>query len=78
MSSYSPAWLPPGIARKAVVPTAGPRHLAPEAESTAETAATEVAAHVGRHAEPEWSRELFDPARDENPFDWLGFTDPTD
>jgi hypothetical protein len=28
----------------------------------------------GRHAEPEWSRELYDPHRDEDPLDWLGFT----
>jgi hypothetical protein len=27
----------------------------------------------GRHAEPEWSRQLFDSLRDEDPFDWLGF-----
>jgi hypothetical protein len=27
----------------------------------------------GRHAEPEWSREMFDSLRDEDPFDWLGF-----
>jgi hypothetical protein len=27
----------------------------------------------GRHAEPAWTRELFDPARDEvDPLDWLG------
>ena len=29
----------------------------------------------GRHAEPVWSRELFDPARDVDPFEWLGFRD---
>jgi hypothetical protein len=29
---------------------------------------------AGRHAESEWSRGLFDPRRDEDPFDWLGFT----
>jgi hypothetical protein len=29
----------------------------------------------GRHAEPEWSREMFDSQRDEDPFDWLGFAD---
>jgi hypothetical protein len=27
----------------------------------------------GRHAEPEWSRELFDPRRDDDPLAWLGF-----
>ena len=26
-----------------------------------------------RHAEPAWSCELFDPFRDEDPFEWLGF-----
>jgi hypothetical protein len=29
----------------------------------------------GLHAEPEWSREMFDSLRDEDPFDWLGFAD---
>jgi hypothetical protein len=28
----------------------------------------------GRHAEPEWSREMFDATRDEDPFQWLGFS----
>lgn len=27
----------------------------------------------GRHSEPAWVRELFDPCVDEDPFDWLGF-----
>jgi hypothetical protein len=27
-----------------------------------------------RHAETQWSREVFDPQRDEDPFEWLGFT----
>ena len=29
----------------------------------------------GRHAEPEWSRQMFDSLRDDDPFDWLGFAD---
>ncbi len=33
------------------------------------------AARTGRHAEPEWARGLFDPQRDDDPFEWLGFTD---
>jgi hypothetical protein len=27
----------------------------------------------GRHAEPEWSRDMYDATRDEDPFEWLGF-----
>ena len=34
----------------------------------------QIAAGAGRHAETEWTREAFDPARDEvDAFDWLGF-----
>jgi hypothetical protein len=78
MSSFTPAWLPTGIARKAVVPAAEPRHRAPE-EPVAESLATQTGADVrpGRHAEPEWSRQLFDAVRDDDPFEWLGFTAPT-
>jgi hypothetical protein len=35
--------------------------------------ATEIG-RPGRHAEPEWSREVFDSLRDEDPLDWLGFS----
>jgi hypothetical protein len=70
------AWLPAAIARAAVVPPeAMPRtgrHAAPEMPLMEIVAAEK--AHLGRHAEPEWSREVFDPQRDEDPFEWLGFT----
>ena len=33
-------------------------------------------ARAGRHTEPEWGRELYDPAGDDDPLDWLGFTAP--
>ena len=35
---------------------------------------TPEALRTGRHAEPEWSRESFDPQRDGDPFEWLGFS----
>lgn len=71
-------WLPVAIVRAAVVPPAPsetrPRHLAPDAEDGVLRIVTaEAVTSIGRHAEPEWSRELFDPRRDEDPFDWLGF-----
>jgi len=78
-SSALPAsWLPAPITRVlgAQEPT-GPRHLAPadpDAPLRIVPAGPELT-RVGRHAEREWSRELFDPKRDEiDAFDWLGFT----
>jgi hypothetical protein len=78
-SASTATWLPAAIARAAVVspiPT-GPRHLAPGADDDAiDAVLTEVEAmSTGRHAEPEWTRELFDPRRDGDPFAWLGFAD---
>ena len=48
------------------------RHRAPE---TAEvrTATPRDVARAGRHAEPEWTRQVHDPRRDGDPFEWLGF-----
>ena len=76
-AASSAAWLPAAIARAAVltppaVPSGG-RHSAPESAGRVAIVAVE---HVrpGRHAEPEWSREMFDAARDEDPFEWLGFS----
>ncbi|SNR58500.1 hypothetical protein SAMN06272737_11419 [Blastococcus mobilis] len=73
-------WLPAAIARAAVVsPPAeqrvpsGGRHSAGETET--QTAMTEDLGRHGRHAEPEWSRQMFDSVRDEDPFAWLGFAD---
>jgi hypothetical protein len=80
-SASSASWLPAAIARAAVVthapaqrvPTG--RHLAPEIPGMVRIAAPEDLSRTGRHAEPEWSREVFDPERDEvDAFDWLGFT----
>jgi hypothetical protein len=71
------AWLSAAIARAAVVtPQATPRsgrHAAPEVPGVVEIVAAEKLV-PGRHAEPEFAREVFDPRRDEDPFDWLGFT----
>jgi hypothetical protein len=62
-------WLPP-----VPPPATGPRHAAPEtAEALQYAVARTDPARSGRHAEPEWDREWFDPIRDEDPFDWLGF-----
>ena len=70
-------WLPAAIARAAVfsppAPIARSRHAAPEAPGLVEIVA-EGQAGPGRHAEPEWSRGMFDAARDEDPFEWLGFS----
>jgi hypothetical protein len=74
-------WLPAAIARAAVVNTpnvrtgpGGPRHLAAESPEAMRIATPEDFTHTGRHAEPEWSRQLHDPQRDEvDPFAWLGF-----
>jgi hypothetical protein len=51
------------------------RHRAPEIPGAVELLTSEqIATRAGRHAEPEWNREVFDPARDEaDIFDWLGF-----
>jgi hypothetical protein len=74
-------WLTAAIARAAVVNTpnvrtspAGPRHLAVESPEAMRIATPEDFTRTGRHAEPEWSRELHDPTRDEvDSFAWLGF-----
>jgi hypothetical protein len=77
----STRWLPAALVRAAIVPKGnvrpdGPRHLAEEPEA-ARVATPDDLARTGRHAEPEWSRELHDPKRDAiDPFAWLGFTDP--
>jgi hypothetical protein len=78
-SSATPAWLPALIARPAVVrpapaPRAGGRHLAPEIPGLVRIAAPEDLTRSGRHVEPEWSRALHDPRRDEiDALEWLGF-----
>ena len=78
-SASSVGWLPVAIARAAVVTPSAPavraggRHSAPETPGPVEIVAAEQAG-PGRHAEPEWSRDLFDATRDEDPFEWLGFS----
>jgi hypothetical protein len=77
-SASSATWLPVAIARAAVfTPTApavraGGRHSAPETSGAVEIVAAERTG-PGRHAEPEWSRDMYDATRDEDPFEWLGF-----
>jgi hypothetical protein len=75
------AWLPAALARAAVVNTAnlrtgpaGPRHLAPERPEEMRIATPQDFTRTGRHAEPDWSRPLHDPKRDDvDSFAWLGF-----
>ena len=82
-STVSPAaWLQTILARPvhtAAATTSG-RHRAPEVSGEVEYLTSEqIAAGPGRHAETEWSRELFDPARDQvDVFDWLGFATAQD
>jgi hypothetical protein len=78
-SASSATWLPAAIARAAVVSPSGTtrpggRHLAPDVPGMVRIAAPEDLSHSGRHTEPEWSRSLHDPRRDEiDAFEWLGF-----
>jgi hypothetical protein len=69
-ASFSAIWSPAAIARKAVLPA--DETLVAAVAAPAETPA-EAVPMTGRHREPEWSRELFDCTRDEDPFEWLGF-----
>jgi hypothetical protein len=70
----SASWLPAGIARASVVsappaqkvPGRG-RHSAPEVPGTLRIATPQDLLRSGRHAEPEWTRDLpvYDALRDE-------------
>ena len=54
----------------------GGRHLAPEVSGMVRIAAPEDLTRAGRHGEPEWTRDLHDPRRDEvDALDWLGFSE---
>lgn len=77
-SASTAVWLPAALAAvytpSAPAPAAvraGGRHAAPETPGVLEIVAAQ--ARPGRHLEPEWSREIFDGNRDEDPFEWLGF-----
>jgi hypothetical protein len=84
MTAYFRAiWLPAGIARKAVLPHANPRVTTAEGAAALETVAFDAADVDGLPdldppAEPDWAGELFDPARDGDPFEWLGFGPESD
>lgn len=83
-ASSSAAWFPAAIARSTrttapAVPDApaSGRHRAPEVAGVLRIATPDDLLRTGRHAEPEWSRDLHDPTRDEaDPLSWLGFTPP--
>jgi hypothetical protein len=47
-------------------------------DTVAFDAADAEAADLDPPAEPEWADELFDPARDGDPFEWLGFGPDSD
>lgn len=79
-SPFPAGWLPAVLtrapaARRPAPDRSGGRHSAPEPAGLTETVdpGTDLV-RPGRHAEPNWTRQLFDPARDEvDPLDWLGF-----
>ena len=76
-SASSATWLPTALGRvmtPASTVRTGGRHLAPEVADMVRIAAPEDLTRAGRHTEPEWSRELHDPRRDEvDALEWLGF-----
>lgn len=77
------SWLSAALGRLPVVasrtrPATGPRHLASSSPDDITIATPEQLTRAGRHLEPEWSRPSFDPARDPDPFDWLGFSPAQD
>ncbi len=81
---FSATWLPAGIARKALLATSRVRPRAPQPERAGQAVLTEAVLTQpetppsGPHAAPEWTRELFDPARDGDPLEWLGFAPEAD
>lgn len=73
------SWLSAALGRLPVVAVrprsaTGPRHLAPATPGEVTIATPDDLLRAGRHLEPEWSRATFDPVRDTDPFDWLGFS----
>jgi hypothetical protein len=81
--AFPASWLSAALGRLTVVtprprPVTGPRHLAPSPPGEVTIATPEDLHRAGRHLEPEWSRPSFDPARDPDPFDWLGFSPAQD
>jgi hypothetical protein len=91
-ASFPAVWLPAGIARKAVQPAADLRFTVAERDAVPDTAAVDTvavdtvafdaadsdAADLDPSTEAEWADELFDPARDGDPFEWLGFGPDSD
>jgi hypothetical protein len=49
------------------------RHRAPEGAEI-RIATPQDLGRAGRHAEAEWARVAYEPGRDADPFDWLGFS----
>lgn len=76
-STFPALRLPAALSRgRGSAVLASPRHLAtehPDAQVRIVPAGPELT-RVGRHAEPQWSRLAFDGTRDDDPFEWLGFS----
>jgi len=78
-STVSPAaWLQAALALPVRATAAsvvrGGRHRAPEVPGEVEILTSEQIAARGRHAEPDWRREVHEPARDEvDALESLGF-----
>ena len=81
--AFPAAWLSAALGRLPAVaprrrPVSGPRHLAPSSPGDVSIATPDDLRRAGRHLESEWSRPSFDPVRDPDPFDWLGFSSAQD
>jgi hypothetical protein len=77
-STVSLAFRLPGARGLGVQEPAAPRHMAPNDGVVRIVEAGPDLTRPGRHAEPEWSRLAFDAKRDEDAFDWLGFSSELD
>jgi hypothetical protein len=74
-STFPPLRLPAALSRVlgGSAPTS-PRHLAPDDGIVRIVEAGPDLNRTGRHAESEWSRLTFDQKRDDDAFEWLGFS----
>jgi len=74
-STFAALRLPVALSRTlGTSATASPRHLAPDDGIVRIVAAGPDLTRTGRHAEPEWVRLAFDQKRDDDAFEWLGFS----
>jgi len=75
-SSASSVFRLPGVSFRGLgdQESPSPRHRAADDGVLRIVAAGPDLTRPGRHAEPAWSRLAFDAKRDEDAFDWLGFS----